>query len=83
MTVVCAIFTLVLGLDIWFETLKTRENLAVIWGAQPQATQSLIQQTVRIRIHKCHFRLANKPSAQLLWLHELHISSFRPGCHLP
>jgi hypothetical protein len=47
MTVVCAIFTLVLGLDIWFETLKTRSNLAVIWSAQPADTQSLIQQVVR------------------------------------
>ncbi|EPE25721.1 hypothetical protein GLAREA_01633 [Glarea lozoyensis ATCC 20868] len=46
MTVVCAIFTLVLGLDIWFETLKTRSNLAVIWSAQPADTQSLIQQVL-------------------------------------
>ncbi|EHK97675.1 hypothetical protein M7I_6560 [Glarea lozoyensis 74030] len=43
---VCAIFTLVLGLDIWFETLKTRSNLAVIWSAQPADTQSLIQQVL-------------------------------------
>ncbi|KAL2076203.1 hypothetical protein VTL71DRAFT_1146 [Oculimacula yallundae] len=42
--VVCAFFTMVIGLDIWFETLKTRENLFIIWNKQPSTTQSLIQQ---------------------------------------
>ncbi|KAH6724746.1 hypothetical protein DL95DRAFT_285055 [Leptodontidium sp. 2 PMI_412] len=42
--VVCAFFTMVIGLDIWFETLKTRENLFVIWKKQPSTTQSLLQQ---------------------------------------
>jgi hypothetical protein len=44
LTVICAIFTLVIGLSIWFETLKTRKNLSNIWNAQPQSTQSLLQQ---------------------------------------
>ncbi|PVH86748.1 tetraspanin [Cadophora sp. DSE1049] len=44
MMVVCAFFTMVIGLDIWFETLKTRENLFVIWKKQPSTTQSLLQQ---------------------------------------
>lgn len=46
MVVVCAVFTLILGLSIWFETLKTRSRLATIWNNQPAATQSLIQQEV-------------------------------------
>jgi hypothetical protein len=48
MTVVCALFTMVIGLTIWFETLKTRKNLSVIYAAQPLTTQSLIQQRVRL-----------------------------------
>jgi len=44
MAVVCALFTMILGLDIWFDTLKTRSNLLTIWDAQPSTTQSLLQQ---------------------------------------
>ena len=47
MVVVCAMFTLVIGLDIWFETLKTRDNLSQIWNQQPSSVQSLLQQEVR------------------------------------
>jgi hypothetical protein len=47
MVVVCALFTLVLGLSIWFETLETRSNLMTVWFAQPASTQSLLQQNVR------------------------------------
>jgi hypothetical protein len=50
MTVVCAIFTLVIGLSIWFETLKTRKNLSSIWVSQPASTQSLLQQRVRLQV---------------------------------
>jgi protein-S-isoprenylcysteine O-methyltransferase Ste14 len=46
MTVVCAIFTLILGLFVWFETLTSRSRLGVIWGNLPSQTQSLIQQQV-------------------------------------
>jgi hypothetical protein len=46
MVVICALFTLVIGLDIWFDTLRTRQNLLVVWNAQPSATQSLVQQEV-------------------------------------
>ena len=42
--VFCAFFTLVIGLNIWFETLKTRANLSAIWGQQSQTVQSLLQQ---------------------------------------
>ena len=45
--VVCALFTLVIGLDIWFDTLKTRKNLSIVWNEQPAPAQSLLQQGVR------------------------------------
>lgn len=44
LVVVCALYTMILGLSIWFETLKTRSNLFKVWTSQPAATQSLIQQ---------------------------------------
>lgn len=40
---VCAVFTMVIGLTIWFKTLKTRNNLLSIWTAQDVSTQSLLQ----------------------------------------
>ena len=46
MVTVCATFTLILGLDIWFDTLKTRSRLGTIWAAQPPSSQSLLQQEV-------------------------------------
>jgi len=47
LAVVCALYTMVLGLSIWFETLKTRKNLDVVWNTQPASTQSLIQQELK------------------------------------
>ncbi|TVY39304.1 hypothetical protein LSUB1_G003614 [Lachnellula subtilissima] len=44
MTAVCALFTMIIGLDIWFDTLKTRKNLAIVWNQQPTSSQSLLQQ---------------------------------------
>ncbi|KAI6249475.1 hypothetical protein HI914_02762 [Erysiphe necator] len=40
---VSAVFTMVLGLTIWFETLKTRKNLLAIWKMQDVSVQSLLQ----------------------------------------
>lgn len=48
MVVVCAIFTLVVGLRVWFDTLKTRANLSSLWGQQTPQVQSLLQQRVRL-----------------------------------
>lgn len=46
MIVVCAAFTLVLGLSVWFETLTSRARLGNIWNALSDSTQSLVQQEV-------------------------------------
>ncbi|KAI9699884.1 MAG: phospholipid scramblase 1 [Bogoriella megaspora] len=45
LVVVCAIFTMVVGLVLWFDTLKTRANLNTLWGEQPASEQSLLQMT--------------------------------------
>ncbi|CAO2651153.1 Nn.00g094500.m01.CDS01 [Neocucurbitaria sp. VM-36] len=44
LVVVCATFTLGLGLAIWVETLETRKNLSVLWGRETPLIQSLLQQ---------------------------------------
>jgi len=60
MVVVCGIFTLVIGLDIWFETLKTRENLGLLWNQQSNDVQSLLQREVRPEFPSCFsFALPN------------------------
>jgi len=47
LTVVCGLYTMILGLSIWFETLRTRSNLSTVWNSQSAATQSLIQQELK------------------------------------
>ncbi|KAL1981397.1 hypothetical protein VTN96DRAFT_2699 [Rasamsonia emersonii] len=44
MILVCGTFTLVLGVIVWFETLRTRAELGTVWGQQTAAMQSLLQQ---------------------------------------
>ncbi|KAF2762395.1 hypothetical protein EJ05DRAFT_134 [Pseudovirgaria hyperparasitica] len=44
LVVICAIFTLGLGLAIWFETLRTRSKLSTIWSNQAPLVQSLLQE---------------------------------------
>ncbi|KAI4229799.1 MAG: hypothetical protein L6R36_000586 [Xanthoria steineri] len=39
----CIIVTLVIGLEIWFSTLQTRANLAVMWDAEGPQMQQLLQ----------------------------------------
>ncbi|KAH8811501.1 hypothetical protein F5884DRAFT_854845 [Xylogone sp. PMI_703] len=46
MVVFCGLFSLILGLSIWFETLKTRSNLSTMWDKQPVTTQSLLQESL-------------------------------------
>ncbi|KAH8907895.1 hypothetical protein BR93DRAFT_572835 [Coniochaeta sp. PMI_546] len=43
MTVVSAIFSMVLGLWLWIMTLKTKESFQLLWIAQPAAVQDLMQ----------------------------------------
>ncbi|KAL8640135.1 MAG: hypothetical protein Q9228_002917 [Teloschistes exilis] len=44
MVLACITVTLVIGLDVWFSTLKTRSNLAVMWNAESSDMQRLLQQ---------------------------------------
>lgn len=46
LVVVCAAFTLGLGIAIWVETLQIRHNLSVLWGRETPLIQSLLQQKV-------------------------------------
>lgn len=45
----CIIVTLVIGLEIWYSTLQTRANLAVMWDAEGPQMQQLLQARVRHR----------------------------------
>lgn len=42
--VVCGLFTLIIGLDIWFGTLRSKEGLLDTWNMQSPTTQSLLQE---------------------------------------
>jgi len=44
--VICAVFTLILGINEWLQTLTLRANLLTVWGEQPDKVQSLVQQKV-------------------------------------
>ncbi|KAK2075202.1 hypothetical protein P8C59_009349 [Phyllachora maydis] len=43
MTTICSVFSTVLGLYIWVQTLRTKEDFASIWAAQPFEIQDLMQ----------------------------------------
>jgi hypothetical protein len=47
LVVVCALMSLVIGLELWFDTLKTRSNLSTVWALQTPAVQSLLQQKLQ------------------------------------
>ena len=55
--VFCALFTMALGLAIWFETLTTRSNLSTLWGQQTPHMQSLLQQ----KFQCCGYMSATSP----------------------
>lgn len=46
MVLVCILVTLVIGLEIWFSTLKTRSNLGVMWQKESPLIQKLLQDRV-------------------------------------
>jgi hypothetical protein len=41
-----ALFTLIIGLDLWIITLKTKQEFFEIWTTQPANVQDLLQTTV-------------------------------------
>ncbi len=51
-TIVCAMVTLSLGINVWFSTLKTRSNLRQLWTTESPQMQSLLQQRVK-HAHPC------------------------------
>ncbi|KAF1812683.1 hypothetical protein P152DRAFT_458494 [Eremomyces bilateralis CBS 781.70] len=55
--ILCAIFTLILGLFIWFDTLTTRSKLEFIWGKETPQVQSLLQQ----RFNCCGYTNSTSP----------------------
>lgn len=55
--VFCALFTMMVGLFIWFDTLKTKSNLALLWAQQTPHVQSLLQQ----RFQCCGYESATSP----------------------
>ncbi len=42
-----ALFSMIIGLYLWILTLKTREDFAPLWAAQPDDVQRLMQTEVR------------------------------------
>ncbi|KAL0636068.1 hypothetical protein Q9L58_004974 [Maublancomyces gigas] len=57
LVMICAVFTLVVGLNEWLQTLTTRANLSTIWGEQTAATQSILQQ----KFDCCGYRNSTSP----------------------
>ncbi|KAF2097777.1 tetraspanin [Rhizodiscina lignyota] len=53
----CAVFTLILGLVIWFDTLATRANLSHVWAQQDATRQGLLQQ----KFNCCGYMNATSP----------------------
>jgi hypothetical protein len=45
-----ALFTLIIGLDLWIVTLTTKEELFDIWVAQPATVQDMLQTTVSLAL---------------------------------
>ncbi|KFZ00953.1 hypothetical protein V501_10331 [Pseudogymnoascus sp. VKM F-4519 (FW-2642)] len=54
---ICAMVSMVIGLVLWFDTLKTRSNLSTVWAAQAQEVQSLLQQKLKC----CGYLSSNSP----------------------
>jgi len=46
MTTICGMFSLILGLYLWILTLKTKEDFAPLYFAQPPEIQELMQTAV-------------------------------------
>jgi hypothetical protein len=72
--IVCAAFTLVLGLIVWYDTLQTRAELNVVWGQESTAMQSLLQQAVS-NLHEMHpssqYRSGEKKALSCIYVRQL------------
>ncbi|MCJ1486606.1 phospholipid scramblase 1 [Schaereria dolodes] len=60
LVIACAIMTLILGLDVWFSTLKTKSHLGVLWSQQTTSMQSLLQQ----KFNCCGYLSSTSPPFQ-------------------
>ncbi|MCJ1374069.1 phospholipid scramblase 1 [Loxospora ochrophaea] len=58
--IICGLLTLVIGLDVWFATLRTRSELASVWATQSPQEQSLLQQ----KFDCCGYTSSNSPPFQ-------------------
>ncbi|KAI1910008.1 hypothetical protein LOZ53_004545 [Ophidiomyces ophidiicola] len=61
MVVISAFTTLLIGLVIWFLTLRTRSMLNLAWGKEPARVQSLLQQ----RFNCCGYHNSTSPPFQV------------------
>lgn len=77
MTVLSALFTMIIGLTIWFETLTTRGNFSNVWNGLPSTTQSLLQQ----RFSCCGYANSTSPLFQIdPTCPSAMVAAAQPGC---
>lgn len=81
---ICAMVSMVIGLVLWFDTLKTRSNLSTVWASQTQEVQSLLQQKVRIKILEASrpINILTAGLVAVLWLLEQQLAAILPGQRL-
>jgi len=75
--IVCAAFTLVLGLNEWLQTLRTRAGLLGVWDKQTLQTRSMLQ----TRFSCCGYLNSTTPKYTLdgICRNDL-IAATKPGC---
>lgn len=85
--IACALFSLALGLDIWFSTLSTKTNFGALWAQQTAAEQSLLQQQVNWigtpLVRDGSNNSSNIYAVQLLWMDEQYKPAFCDRQRLP
>ncbi|SLM40509.1 hypothetical protein LPUS_11327 [Lasallia pustulata] len=66
-----------LGLDVWFQTLRARANLGVLWGSESAEMQSMLQQRF-----SCYGYLSSVSSRyqQDLFCTRAVVAAEKPGC---
>ncbi|KAI9787900.1 MAG: phospholipid scramblase 1 [Peltula sp. TS41687] len=77
LVIASTIFTLVIGLSIWFSTLRTRSQLQTYWAEESSETQSLLQR----RFNCCGYIDAATPSfRQDSTCTNALVAAQKPGC---